>query len=163
MIKTKFLIMDVDGTLTDGKIYMSGDGEILKVFNVKDGYGIKEILPAINIKPVILTGKSSKMLINRCKDLEIEHCYQGISNKSEFLAIFVKQNNLRFDQFAYIGDDLNDYGIMKKIFDNNGITACPNDAVNEIKSVSNYICTKNGGNGAVREFIEILKKRKKGI
>ena len=79
--RIKYLVMDVDGTLTDGKIYMGNEGEIMKAFDIKDGYGIHDILPHAEIKPVIITGRTSAILTNRCKELGIEYLFQGVSEK----------------------------------------------------------------------------------
>ena len=79
--KIKFLFLDVDGTLTDGKIYMSDSGELFKAFDVKDGCGIKDILPKLDIKPVIITARSSKILLNRCKELSIDMVFQNTRDK----------------------------------------------------------------------------------
>lgn len=151
----KYLIMDVDGTLTDGKIYMGSDGEVMKAFSIKDGCGIHDILIPNKIEPVIMTGRSSKIVENRCKELGITKLYQGISNKKEKL-LNITTN---YKEVAYIGDDINDLSCMKLIKEAGGLIGCPNDAVKEIKTIADFISSKNGGNGAVRDFIEwiILK------
>lgn len=83
--KIKFFIMDVDGTLTDGKIYMGNDGELCKAFCIKDGCGIHDILIPAGIRPIIITGRKSKILENRCKEIGIKELYQGVANKIEKL------------------------------------------------------------------------------
>jgi len=148
----KYLVMDVDGTLTDGKIYMGNDGESVKAFSIKDGCGIHDLLGAYGIEPVIITGRKSKILENRCKEIGITKIFQGISNKIEKLLTIT--NNL--DEVAYIGDDINDLSCMKPIKEAGGIIGCPLDAVKEVKAISDFISTQIGGNGAVREFIEWL-------
>lgn len=158
----KFLVMDVDGTLTDGKIYIGNDGEIMKVFNVKDGYGIKQKLIPNNIIPIIITGRSSKSLINRCHEIGIENIYQNQSNKLTTLIHILRTYSMKdgieytLKDVAYIGDDLNDFEIMNEINIKNGITGCPADSAKQIKQISKYICIQNGGMGAVREFIDRL-------
>ena len=158
MKKIKYLIMDVDGTLTDGKIYMGNDGEVVKVFNIKDGYGIRNIAIPAGIEPVIITGRTSKILEKRCKELGILTCYQGESNKVKRLNKLLNSRNAAYANVAYIGDDLNDLSCMILIKKNNGLIGCPADASEKIKELSDYICSKNGGNGAVREFIEWIVK-----
>jgi len=148
----KMLAMDVDGTLTDGRIYMGQDGELFKVFNAKDGYAINELLPKYNILPVIITGRFSRIVENRASELGITHIYQGIKDKSELLEKIAKENNLSMSNVAFIGDDDNDLECMKKC----GIKGCPADAVQEIKAVADFISGKNGGDGAVREFIDFI-------
>lgn len=156
----KFLIMDVDGTLTDGKIYMGDHGELMKAFDIKDGCGIKEILPTAGIVPVIITARNSKILTNRCKELNIEHCYQGIRKKIEKVDHLLSEYsqaegmNLGYETCAYIGDDIIDLQCMNLIQNAGGVIGCPQDAATQVKAIANFISGKNGGNGAVREFIE---------
>ena len=144
--------MDVDGTLTDGKLYIGENGEVFKAFNVKDGCGIKDILPKYGIKPVIITARKSKILEKRCAELNIEMLYQGVSDKLSCLKTIAADLVVDSSEIAYIGDDITDIECMKYC----GFSACPADAVEEVKSIVNYICKTNAGNGAVRELIEIL-------
>ena len=144
--------MDVDGTLTDGKIYMGNDGEVMKAFNIKDGCGIHDILIPAGITPVIITGRSSKILENRCKELGITNLHQGIRNKVEKLLTITTD----LSTVAYIGDDINDLSCMEPIKEAGGLVGCPADAVQKVKNIADFISTRNGGNGAVREFIEWL-------
>lgn len=152
----KMLVMDVDGTLTDGKIYMGANGECLKVFNIKDGLGIREILIPAGIIPVIITGRSSAILERRCQELGITELYQGVTNKTETMLDVLNKKKISFKDVAYIGDDLNDMDCMKLIKESHGVVGCPNDAVKQIKEIADYICSLSGGEGAVREFIEYL-------
>lgn len=158
----KFLVMDVDGTLTDGKIYMGPSGEAFKAFDIKDGCGIKDILPRYGIIPVIVTARESVMLENRCKELEIENLYQGVRHKleklNEILDIYSKEDGIDYSlkDCAYIGDDILDLQCMEPIKNEGGIVGCPADAVPEVKAVADFISNSKGGNGAVREFINYL-------
>ena len=155
MENIKILVMDVDGTLTDGKIYMGNDGEVMKAFDIKDGYAIANMLPQMNITPVIITGRKSKILENRCRELKITELYQGIDDKISFLEKILQERNLNFEHVAYIGDDLNDLECMQMV----NVAGCPADACDKIRNMADYVCTKNGGAGAVREFIEYLAMR----
>lgn len=146
----KYLVMDVDGTLTDGNIYMGANGEIMKAFNIKDGYGIHDILIPNNIKPIIITGRNSSIVINRAKELGIEEIHQNCSDKLLKLSEIVDD----LSAVAYIGDDLNDMCCVTAIKQAGGFVGCPADAVKEIKNISDFVSSFNGGNGAVREFIE---------
>ena len=150
----KYLVMDVDGTLTDGKIYMGNDCEMMKAFDIKDGCGIHDILIPAGITPVIITGRSSKILENRCKELGITNLHQGIRNKVEKLLTITTD----LSTVAYIGDDINDLSCMEPIKEAGGLVGCPADAVQKVKNIADFISTRNGGNGAVREFIEWLLK-----
>lgn len=159
----KILVMDVDGTLTDGKIYMSDTGEIFKVFDVKDGYAIKEILPELGIIPVLLTARQSKILMNRCNELDIADLHQGIRNKigklEDILADLSKRDGFSYSlkNVAYIGDDNLDLQCMKPIKDAGGLVVCPANAAKAVIEIADFISTRNGGDGAVREFIEWLE------
>ncbi|MCM3412434.1 KdsC family phosphatase [Metabacillus litoralis] len=149
--KIKMLVMDVDGTLTDGKIYVGDNGEVFKAFNVKDGYRLIAI-DKYNIVPVIITGKISEILSKRAAELKIEEVYQGIEHKLEVLDEIIKKYQLTYENVAYIGDDVNDLDCMNVCY----LKACPADAVGEVIEVADYVCKVNGGNGAVREFIDFI-------
>lgn len=148
-MRIKILVMDVDGTLTDGKIYIGSEGEMLKAFNVKDGLGISK-LRSLNIIPAIITGRESEILKRRSEELKIEELYQGEENKIEKLKELVERYRCSLAEVAYIGDDENDLQCMREC----GFTGCPADAVDAVKKEVDYICNKSGGEGAVREFIE---------
>lgn len=156
----KVLVLDVDGTLTDGKIYMGKDGEVFKAFDIKDGCGIHDILPQYNIIPIVITARSSDIVTNRCRELNISHYYQGCRDKlgkiKELASKFNFDLNMEgvYENIAYIGDDIIDIPCMKYC----SIIACPNDAVEDVKSIAHFISSQNGGNGAVREFIDWLIK-----
>lgn len=152
MNKIKYLILDIDGTLTDGKIYIGTEGELFKAFDAKDGYGIINILIPAGITPIVITGRKSKIVTNRCGELGIEAIFQGVSDKLSLL----KSLNIDFANVAQIGDDMNDYNCMVAVRNSGGIIGCPSNAVCQVKDISNYICNKKGGNGAVREFIEYI-------
>ena len=111
MDKIKYLVMDVDGTLTDGKIYMSASGEAMKAFNIKDGYGIHNMLIPTGIKPVIITGRNSLIVSNRSEELGIKDVYQGVSNKLQQLLDISSSLNC----VAFIGDDINDLECVEAI------------------------------------------------
>lgn len=153
-MNVKLLILDVDGTLTDGKIYMSASGELMKAFNIKDGCGITQLLKH-GVVPVIITARSSAIVEQRCKELKISHIYQGIENKADKLKSLCQDLNISLDQCAYIGDDLFDMECMQLC----GLTAAPADAVKEIKRLATYVCSAKGGDGAVREFCDYILER----
>ena len=152
MNNIKILVMDVDGTLTDGKIYISAHRELVKAFNIKDGYGIVHLLRDAHITPVIITGRKSEIVKTRSDELGIKYLYQGIENKMDILYILTQELKITFDNIAYMGDDLNDLECMKNVY----LSGCPSDSCNEVKRVANYICQNKGGDGAVREFIEYI-------
>ena len=154
--------MDVDGTLTDGKVYMGNNGELFKAFDIKDGYGIKEILPKIDIIPVIITARESRILEYRCRELDIVELHQGEREKlcclQRVLVDWSEKDGRQYTlrNVAYIGDDILDLQCMELVKAQGGFTACPADAARQVKDATDYICGFDGGNGAVREFIEYL-------
>lgn len=150
--RIRWLVMDVDGTLTDGKIYIGQDGREFKTFDIKDGYGIRNILPEYGIEPVIITGKSSEIVRKRCEELKIYKVYQGVQDKTRLLQSIIPVAWLSL--VAYIGDDLNDIAAMKMVRGAGGIVGCPSDAVMSVRQIADYVASKSGGSGAVREFIE---------
>lgn len=152
--RIKYLVMDVDGTLTDGKIYMGENGEVFKAFNIKDGYGIHDIAISNGIMPIIITGRKSKILENRCRELGITEVHQGIQDKINTLKNILAQKKGHFREVAYIGDDLNDIVCMREIKNQGGVTGCPCNASQQIKMISEFVSIYNGGDGAVREFID---------
>lgn len=156
----RYLIMDVDGTLTDGKIYIGNSGEVFKAFNIKDGYGIKNILPRYEINPIILTGRESEIVKKRAIELNIGLVFQGIQNKENFLLhdILKNINDFRIREVAFIGDDLNDMAAIDLVKENKGIIGCPKNAVDEILRKADFVSKHNGGDGAVRDFIEWIIK-----
>ena len=158
--KIKYLVMDVDGTLTDGKIYMGTSGEMLKAFDIKDGYGIHDMLIPYGITPVIITGRSSKILENRYRELSITDLFQGIKDKVYVLKQYLRSNNSPLQEVAYIGDDLNDLPCMKLVKEAGGIIGCPANAVSSVIEISSFVSSKDGGDGAVRDFIEYLIESK---
>lgn len=150
MVHIKYLIMDVDGTLTDGKIYMSNTGEFCKAFNIKDGCGIHDIIIPVGIIPVIITGRTSEIVLNRCREIGITEIHQGVSNKIEKLLAITDD----LSAVAYIGDDINDLSCMIPVKAAGGLVGCPADAAKTVKKISDFITEHNGGEGAVRDFIE---------
>ena len=148
--KIKLLVMDMDGTLTDGKIYIGNNGEMFKSFCVKDGYGITHILPNNSIESAVITGRQSEIAKYRCKELGIKYLYQGIKDKLKTMEHLMSELSLDYKNIAYIGDDDNDLECMQKA----GITGCPADSSMNIIKISDFVSKKTGGNGAVRDFIE---------
>ncbi|MBQ8619663.1 MAG: HAD-IIIA family hydrolase [Clostridia bacterium] len=153
-MKIKMLVMDVDGTLTDGHIYTGEHGEAMKVFSCKDGLGIKELLPKLGIIPVIITGRDSVITANRAKELRITELYQGVEDKLPLLKEIAAKYGFEREEIAYIGDDLNDWDCLKYC----GLTACPQDAQDAVKEIVSYVAPRDGGKGAVRDFIEYMAK-----
>ena len=157
--KVLLLVMDVDGTLTDGKVYYSKDGEAMKKFSIRDGMGI-ELLKKGNIETAILTSENSPIVSARARKLKIEHILLGSRFKKRDLEEFAEKINISLENIAYIGDDVNDIQAMRI----SGISACPSDSAQSVIDTVDYVCYHDGGDGAVREFAElILKSQNKSI
>lgn len=151
-MKIKLLVMDVDGTLTDGCIYVGPEGEAMKAFDVKDGYAIANLLPDIGVVPVIITGRKSSIVEHRARELKITELHQGVSDKLAELKAVAEKYGASADEVACIGDDLNDLECMRWC----SLSAAPADAVKAVYDLAAFKCTHNGGRGAVREFCEYV-------
>lgn len=157
--KIRVMVMDVDGTLTDGKIYMGNDGEMMKAFDIKDGFGIANYLPDKDIVPIIITARESRILENRARELKIMHLYQGVKNKTQKLQEVLKELNIQLSETVYVGDDDNDLECIRLVKESKGFAACPLNASEKVLEEADFISLHNGGDGAVRELIEwIIKK-----
>ena len=147
----KLLILDVDGCLTDGKLIYSTDGTESKNFNVKDGLGISSWIKMGN-QVAIITGRDSLVVKRRANELGIQNLFQGIKNKDKVLKEIIDSLGLKKYEVAAIGDDLNDYNMLNLV----GRSFTPKDGAKEIAEIVNTVLSKNGGDGAVREMINIL-------
>lgn len=152
------VVTDVDGVLTDAGVYYSARGEELKRFNVRDGMGI-ERLRDVGIATAILTRESSSVVAARAKKLRLSHVYLGVHDKAAHLEVILQSSGLQVNQLAYIGDDVNDLGIVE-IIGKSGLTGAPSDAIGALKQAAIYTCEAGGGAGAFRDFAEwILELR----
>ncbi len=147
----KLLVLDVDGCLTDGKIIYSSDASETKEFNVKDGLAISSWIK-LGHHVAIITGRNSFVVKKRADELGIGHLYQGIKNKAEKLREVVAELGLEMYEVAAIGDDLNDYKMLAMA----GRSFTPNDGVADIQELVETVLSKKGGDGAVREMIDII-------
>ena len=153
--KITLIVLDVDGTMTDGSVYIDSNRVETKKFNIKDGLGIR-LAQSVGVEFMLLTGRSSACVEQRANELHIKYIAQGIQDKAAYLKAFIAEHTLSSDQIAYIGDDINDLAAMRYT----GVSACPSDAANEVKAYCDFVLTAKGGEGAVREFIELLLKKK---
>ena len=151
----KLFVMDVDGTLTDGKIYVTANGETFKAFDVKDGYGIRHILKSYGIKTAIITGRESGIVQCRAKELGVDFVFQGVQDKVECLEMLLRQLGYGWTEVAYVGDDVNDLEGSKRV----AWSGCPGDAHKSVRNAVAYVAECRGGNGAVREIIDFLIER----
>lgn len=152
MTKIKLFVTDVDGTLTDGCMYYAENGLELKKFNFKDGMGFK-LLRDLGIKTAIITSENTPIVKKRADKLKVDYLSMGSWAKLEFVKKICDELNISLNEVAYIGDDINDIELLNSV----GYKACPKDAVKKVKSINGIMVLDNiGGNGAVREFIELL-------
>jgi len=147
----KLLILDVDGVLTDGGVYYSEDKEILLKFNRQDGKGI-QLLKDKGIKILVVSSENSPIIKKRCEKLKIENLFMGIDDKISLVVNYCKENKIDNKHVAVIGDDVQDLPLIEWA----GFSACPSNAVLEVKNKVCYICSKGGGDGAVREVIDLI-------
>ena len=152
----KILLTDVDGVLTDGGMYYTESGERMKKFNARDGMGV-ELLNKENIKTIFITREKSSIVKKRAIKLNISKCYLGVKNKESLLPKICMDFDVKPAEIAYIGDDVNDLDIMKKV----GFTATPKDGIKEIKKIADYTCSKTGGNCAFREITDMIITHRK--
>jgi 3-deoxy-D-manno-octulosonate 8-phosphate phosphatase (KDO 8-P phosphatase) len=160
----KFLLTDCDGVLTDTGVYYSANGEELKRFSIRDGMGVERLRKITGIETGIVTRENSGVVVKRAGKLGITDIYTGCKDKAAELEKIMALKNLAPEEIAYIGDDVNDIEILGKV----GLSACPSDALQEVKSSVLYECENCGGNGAFREFAELIinaqsKKKKQNL
>lgn len=147
----KLIVLDVDGVLTDGKLYIGSDGVEYKPFHTKDGMGIS-LAHYAGIKTAIITGRKSEAVSKRAKELKISYVFQGIHDKLPVLQKMMKELDVTLNEVCYMGDDINDLPVMREI----GYAVAPNDAVSIVKEHAHFVTNLNGGEGAVREMIESI-------
>jgi 3-deoxy-D-manno-octulosonate 8-phosphate phosphatase (KDO 8-P phosphatase) len=149
--KLKLLILDVDGVLTDGRLFFDNNGEEYKCFHARDGHGIK-LLRQTGVEVAVISGRKSNSVSLRMKSLGVEHVYQGHENKIAALAEIMKKTSLKPEQVAHIGDDLLDLPVMTRV----GLSIAVSDANDAVKDYADW-CTKTaGGQGAVREVCDFI-------
>jgi len=147
------LIFDVDGVISDGSVWTTAEGEQIRRMNIKDGYALQHAIKK-DFLIIIISGGTSENVRMRLKSLGIKEIHLGARNKMTVFQEMVEKYQLNLDEILYMGDDIPDYPLMCKV----GFSACPNNAANEIKNISDYISSKNGGEGCVRDILEQVLK-----
>ncbi len=154
--KIRFFVSDIDGVLTDGKIFYQGSS-LQRFFCIKDGVAFR-LLKIAGIKTVLVSGRKSKATAARFGELGLDFYYEGIDDKVSLMVKFLSENGGSWEEISYMGDDLPDLPVIQK----SGISFAPGDASEEVRRAADYVCAKNGGEGAFREAAEfILKEQKK--
>jgi len=151
----KLLVLDVDGVFTDGGLYYTSANEEIKKFNVKDGMAITQSIKSGLQIGIISAASRSEVVELRAQILGIQNVYVGKEPKLQILESWLYKMGIGFDEVGYIGDDVNDIAILEKV----GVGACPSDAVTQVKSKADYILSQKGGEGCIREYIELFYKK----
>jgi 3-deoxy-D-manno-octulosonate 8-phosphate phosphatase (KDO 8-P phosphatase) len=146
-------VFDVDGVLTDGSVLLLDNGLQARTMNVKDGLALQMAITN-GYKVIIISGGSSEPIIQRLKYLGLTEINLGLKDKLKFMELFVEQNNLDWSQILFMADDLPDIPVLERV----GLPCCPADAAIEVRKVSKYISSINGGKGCARDVIEKVLK-----
>jgi len=153
--KIKLIATDVDGVLTDSGRYYSEKGEVMKKFHVRDGMGVN-ILLRNKIKTIIITKENSKIVKKWANDVNVTKVYSNVIKKESLIKQIMEEFSVELSEIAYIGDDVNDIEIAKKI----GLSATPKDGIIMMKKITHYVCALGGGQGAFREFSDLILTQK---
>ena len=149
----KAFFFDVDGTLTSGTLILGTEGEAYKIFHAQDGMALG-LAHRMGYITGFITGRTSDIVRVRAEELKVDVLLMGVKNKVQAVAAALEKYRLCWEEVAFMGDDLNDLSVMKNV----GLSGCPKDSVQEVLEISNFISSKNGGDGAVREFLEYIMK-----
>lgn len=151
--RIKMLLLDVDGVLTNGKLFFGNSGEILLPFDIKDGSGITYLMRA-GVKVGIITGKCNDAVVHRARDLQVTIVHRNVTNKVTALNEVLESEGLRPEEVLFVGDDLLDLAVMQRV----GVSVAVADAASEVRQVADYVTSRRGGDGAVREVCEMILK-----
>ena len=150
--KIKLIVYDFDGVMTDNKVYIDQNGSEMVQVNRADGLGVAEI-KKMGIKQIIISTEKNPVVSARANKLDIQ-CFQGIDNKKDILLKYCQEINIDLSQVAYVGNDINDKDAMEIV----GFTLCPADAHETIKEISDHVLKRNGGDGVIRELLDLIKE-----
>ena len=158
--RIRLVLTDCDGVLTDGGVFYSSEGESLKRFSVRDGMGV-ERLRAAGIETAIVTRETSPIVARRAEKLRLPHVFEGVQDKAEHLDAVRRATRRDLEDLAYIGDDVNDAGVMTDLA-RHGLTAAPADAMPAVRRLAHFVCPSRGGFGAFRDFAEWILALREG-
>ncbi len=147
----RLLVLDVDGVMTDGRIYLGSHGQEIKVFHVRDGYGLKRLMGA-GVEVAIITGRSSEAVNRRAREIGIREVHQGVEDKGALLDRLLLERGLCADAVCCVGDDLPDLPLLQRA----GLSVAVADAAVEVRDAATMITKRRGGRGAVREVCELI-------
>jgi 3-deoxy-D-manno-octulosonate 8-phosphate phosphatase (KDO 8-P phosphatase) len=154
----RLVVLDVDGTMTDGRLYYGKDGEAFKAFDVRDGHGLRLLQLYGGVKLAVLTGRRADLVQQRCRELSIEHVVGGSRAKGKAIEEIASAMGVPLLEAAFMGDDVNDLPALRKV----GLSCAPKDAAAEVLDEVHWVSTRPGGRGAVRELCELLLEAKAG-
>ena len=154
--KIKFVLTDVDGVLTDGGMYYNSKGDTMKKFHTRDGMGVT-LLRKKGINVVLVTKEKNEIIKQWAKKMKVKKLYDGVLNKEAILEKICKGFKITPQEVSYIGDDINDLGLLSKV----GFSATPSDGIDEVKKQCDYVCKNKGGNAAFREIADIILSAQK--
>lgn len=154
--KIRVVLSDVDGVLTDGGMYYTKDGDYMKKFHARDGMGVN-ILKRNNIPTIIITKEKNKIIQQWASRMNVAKLYQGIIQKESLVDEICTTYGVRSSQLAYIGDDVNDVALLKKV----GLSATPSDGISSAKKICDYVCACSAGNAAFRELADLILESQK--
>jgi 3-deoxy-D-manno-octulosonate 8-phosphate phosphatase (KDO 8-P phosphatase) len=149
----RFVALDVDGVLTDGKLFILPEGQALRGFNIKDGYAI-QLAVRMGLEIAIVSGSGDEAVYSRFSKLGVRHIFLGVKDKKSTLNSLLDSISMQKSDVLFMGDDLPDLAVMQSV----GLAACPADAASEIKKIAHYVSPLNGGNGCVRDVLEKILK-----
>jgi len=154
----RLLVLDVDGTLTDGRLYYGAEGEALKAFDVRDGHGLRLLQMYGGVKIAVLTGRRADLVLQRCKELSIEHVVGQSRAKGAAIEQLAADTGVPLNETAFMGDDVNDLPALRKV----AFACAPSDAAPEVLKEVSWVSRRPAGRGAVRELCELLLRAKVG-
>lgn len=154
----RLVVLDVDGTMTDGRLYYGKDGEALKAFDVRDGHGLRLLTMHGGVKLAVLTGRRADLVQQRCQELSIDHVVGGSRAKGQAIEKIAADLGVPLRETAYMGDDVNDLPALRKV----GFPCAPRDAAPEVLEEVLWVSSRKAGRGAVRELCEVLLDAKVG-
>jgi len=149
--KISIVLTDVDCVLTDGGMYYTENGDIMKKFHTRDGMGVS-LLRRKKISTIIITKEKTKFVKKWAKKMNVEKLYDGIEKKEDLVTTICSKYDVTLQELAYIGDDINDLELLKKV----GLSVTPADGITDAKKICNYICKSKGGEGAFRELADLI-------
>ena len=153
--KIKIVLTDVDGVLTDGGLYYTKDGDVMKRFHVRDGMGVT-LLRKNNIPTIIITKETTSMVRKWAKKMNVTKLYDGIKQKELMIDTICSKYKVKPEELAYIGDDINDIELLKLV----GLSAAPADSIKEVRKICNYVCKTYSGFGVLREVCDLILSKK---